>query len=111
MSVYLLKKHFDYEKNSGWKYWRQYDTGPRSLRRRRKYAAEQRYMSEDDPEAGSLVEKGHSMDLPQEENTVSVSPEALQEHLTEKFEKVLNNPYMQKIFDAVYRYRLRKNGK
>ena len=50
-------------------------------------------------------------ELPQEENTVSVSPEALQEHLTEKFEKVLNNPYMQKIFDAVYRYRLRKNGK
>jgi hypothetical protein len=50
-------------------------------------------------------------ELLQEENTVAVSPEALREHLTEKFAKTLNNPYMQIIFDAVYRYRLKKNGK
>ncbi len=46
-----------------------------------------------------------------EENTITVSPEKLMQHLTDKFSRVIKNPYMQKIFDAVYRFRLQKNGK
>ena len=46
-----------------------------------------------------------------EENTVSVSPEELNSHLTKKFGKTLNNQNMQKIFNAVYHYRLYKTGK
>ncbi len=45
----------------------------------------------------------------EEEITVAVSPEALKAHLTEKFGKAIKNPYMQKIFDAVYGYRLKNN--
>lgn len=50
-------------------------------------------------------------ELHKEENKVAVSPEALKEHLSEKFADTLNNPNMRKIFDAVYRYRLKKNSK
>jgi hypothetical protein len=46
-----------------------------------------------------------------EENTVSVSPEELDRHLTAKFGKTINNANMRKIFDAVYYYRLHKIGK
>jgi hypothetical protein len=47
----------------------------------------------------------------QEECAVSISPEELKGHLLEKFSDTLNNPYMKKIFDAVYQYRLNKSGK
>ena len=47
----------------------------------------------------------------QEENAVTISPEALKQHLMDKFSKVMQNPYMEKIFNAVYQYRLQNNGK
>ncbi|MBN1578904.1 MAG: hypothetical protein JW913_20250 [Chitinispirillaceae bacterium] len=50
-------------------------------------------------------------ELPQEESVVTVSPEELMRHLSEKFAKTMNNPYMEKILNAVYRYRLKKSGK
>ena len=46
-----------------------------------------------------------------EENTVTVSSEALDRHLTEKFGNTLKNQNMKKIFNAVYHYRLYKIGK
>ncbi|MBN1308348.1 MAG: hypothetical protein JXA18_10555 [Chitinispirillaceae bacterium] len=47
----------------------------------------------------------------QEESVVTVSPEDLMRHLSEKFANVMDNPYMQKICNAVYHYRLNKSGK
>lgn len=46
-----------------------------------------------------------------EENTVTVSSEALEVHLTAKFGNTLKNQNMKKIFNAVYHYRLHKIGK
>lgn len=43
-----------------------------------------------------------------EPGTSSVSPEKLLTHLTEKFSGTLENPYMQALFDAVYRFRLQQ---
>lgn len=58
----------------------------------------------------SVYVEGEEEKLP-EENTISISPEALDGHLTAKFGKTLNNPKMKKIFDAVFQYRLHKLGK
>ena len=58
----------------------------------------------------SVYVEGEEEKLP-EENTVTVSPEALDEHLSAKFGKTVNNPNMKKIFNAVYQYRLHKLGK
>lgn len=46
-----------------------------------------------------------------EENTVSVSPEQLKSQLMEKFSRVINKPYMSKIFMAVHDFRLKKNNR
>jgi len=43
-----------------------------------------------------------------ETSTSSISPEKLLTHLTEKFSGTLENPYMQALFDAVYRFRLQQ---
>lgn len=58
----------------------------------------------------SVYVEGEEEKLP-EENTVTVSPEALDQHLNAKFGAMINNPGMKKIFDAVYEYRLHKLGK
>lgn len=50
-------------------------------------------------------------ELVEEENTVSISPEELKSQLMKKFSRVINKPYMGKIFSAVHNYRLQKNNK
>jgi hypothetical protein len=46
-----------------------------------------------------------------EESVVSISPEALKEHLKEKFSKVIKEPNMGTVFNAVYQYRLKHDGR
>jgi hypothetical protein len=45
----------------------------------------------------------------QSDETERISPEDLKKHLEYKFEGRLNNPVMEKIFNAVYDFRLQKN--
>lgn len=46
-----------------------------------------------------------------EESVVSISPEALKDQLTAKFSRVIMEPNMGKVFNAVYQYRLKNDGK
>lgn len=50
----------------------------------------------------------------EEENTTepkeqTVAPEEVGRHLQEKFSEVMDDPIMQKIFTAVFRYRIQKD--
>lgn len=58
----------------------------------------------------SVYVEGEEEQLPAE-NTVTVSPEDLDRHLTAKFGSTIKNLHMKKIFEAVYEFRLHKLGK
>lgn len=47
----------------------------------------------------------------EESNNVSSSPEELKTHLLSKFSSVMKNPIMEKLFIAIYQYRLQKNNR
>jgi hypothetical protein len=44
------------------------------------------------------------------ETEAGATPEEIKTHLRDKFSNVLENPVMQKIFTAVYQYRIRKGA-
>ncbi len=47
----------------------------------------------------------------EESSIVYNSPEELKEHLLSKFSSVMENPIMEKLFVAIYQYRLQKNSR
>jgi hypothetical protein len=47
----------------------------------------------------------------EESNTIASSPEELKTHLLSKFSSVMENPIMERLFVAVYQYRLQKNSR
>lgn len=47
----------------------------------------------------------------EESNIVYSSPEELKTHLLSKFSSVMENPIMEKLFVAVYQYRLQKSSR
>lgn len=48
-------------------------------------------------------------DITPESNIVKESPEELKNHLMDKFTDVVANPYMKKIFNAVYEFKSAKS--
>lgn len=47
----------------------------------------------------------------EELSIINSSPEELKAHLLSKFSSVMENPIMEKLFVAIYQYRLQKNSR